>query len=83
MPSCQQAVTHYYGAGCALFMTNGQPYAELDVVSDCKQSLAATPDRCQYALDDLRSCWGSVKNPATTNSDCDCSQEQDAWIACD
>jgi hypothetical protein len=83
-PSCQQAVSHYYAAGCALFMTNGQQFAELDVIADCKGLLANSPSSaCDDALADLRICFNSVKTPATSNADCDCSAEQDAILTCD
>jgi hypothetical protein len=82
VPSCQQAVSHYYAAGCVLVMTNGQNYAELDIVADCKARIAAsTGDACDNALDDLRVCFGNVTSPAKSNADCDCSAEQDALVS--
>jgi hypothetical protein len=84
VPSCQQAVAHYYGAGCALFMTNGQPYSELETVANCKELLATAPNvSCEHALEDLRVCFGTVRSPATSNADCDCSVEQDALLTCE
>lgn len=81
VPSCQQAVSHYYGAGCLLVMQNGQPYAELDIVADCKARIAAsTGDACDNALDDLRLCFGGVVSPAHSDVDCDCTAEQDALV---
>lgn len=84
-PSCQQAVTHYYEAGCVLLNpANGQPYPVADVITNCKQLLEASPSAaCDDALADLRVCFGSVKSPIASNADCDCSAEQDAILTCD
>jgi hypothetical protein len=83
VPSCQQAVSHYYGAGCVLLATNGQPYPEIEIVNSCKELLATSPSRaCDEALEDLRICFGSVPSPASGNADCDCTREQDAILTC-
>lgn len=83
-PSCQQAVVHYYEAGCRLYTTTGQEYAGAEVVENCKQLLASSPsDACDGALEDLRRCFGGVPSPASNNADCDCSAEQDALFTCD
>lgn len=83
-PSCQQAVTHYYDAGCVLVnLQTGQPYPAAEVITNCKNLLAIAPDQCIDDLENLRSCWGSVKTPARTNADCDCSAEQDAILTCE
>lgn len=82
-PSCQQAVSHYYGAGCELRDSNGRPFTEGEIVASCKQSIAAsTSSDCDAALEDLRFCFDSVPSPAMTNADCDCSVEQDAVLTC-
>lgn len=83
-PSCQQAVDHYYGAGCRLVnLQTGVEFTAAEVIADCKGALAAAPDRCQDELDDLRSCWGGVRTPAASIADCDCSREQDAILTCE
>jgi hypothetical protein len=82
-PSCQQAVTHFYEAGCMLVDANGTPFTALEVIENCKGLLGAAPDQCLDDLDNLRSCFGSVKSPAMTNADCDCSAEQDAILTCE
>lgn len=82
-PTCQQAVSHYYAAGCALFRTNGMPIPELEVIESCKQLLATAPDPCVDDLADLRSCLGGVPLPSASNADCDCSEEQDAILTCE
>lgn len=85
VPSCQQAVTHYYEAGCTLVnLQTNQPFSAADVITDCKQLLATSPSSaCDGALEDLRVCFGNVKSPASTDADCDCTAEQDAILTCD
>ncbi len=83
VPSCQQAVTHYYGAGCKLVnLSTGAAYTQNEIIADCKNTIATFPARCETALEDLRFCFDSVPSPASTNADCDCSQEQDAVGTC-
>ncbi len=84
-PSCQQAVQHYYGAGCVLKnLTTGANYTESEVIVDCKRLLSTAPNStCEIALEDLRFCWDGVRSPAVSNADCDCSQDQDALLTCD
>jgi len=84
-PSCQQAVTHYYDAGCKLVdLSTGVDIPSSTVLSECKALLATAPNStCESALEDLRSCWGGVTSPAHNNADCDCSPEQDALLTCD
>lgn len=83
-PSCQQAVTHYYDAGCNLVnLQTGVAYSVAEVIANCKDLRAAAPDSCIDDMDNLQTCFGSVPSPARTNADCDCSAEQDAILTCE
>lgn len=81
-PSCQQAVSHYYAAGCVL-TSNGQPTSESDSLRLCQELLLDAPRQCEDDLADFRSCLGGVPTPSTTNTDCDCSPEIDALLTCE
>lgn len=81
-PSCQQAFTHYYSAGCTYYDLNtGQPIAVGTMIANC-QSAAASAGRCLDELNDWLYCNDSVPTPSTTNAQCDCSQEFMAAITC-
>jgi hypothetical protein len=82
-PSCQQAVSHYYGAGCRLVDVNGRPFTEAEVIGDCKGLLAVAPDSCVDDLEDLRFCFAGVPSPIGPVTDCDCTREQDALLTCE
>ncbi len=85
VPSCQQAVGRYYTSGCTFFDLSKAPpvpYTEAQSVADCQAVNAQVPDRCQAHFDDLMFCLDSVPAHATTNAQCDCSQEQDALFGC-
>jgi hypothetical protein len=79
VPSCQQAMTQYYAAGCALFDAQGNQYSALDATALCKGARSEAPSRCYDELDDLQVCLGA----AETDADCDCSAEQDAILTCE
>ena len=81
-PSCQDAWTHFYGVGCAVYnlATNPPtPYTLAEAIQGCQQVNAAVPDRCQSFFDDYQRCINGVKDSATC---ADCSQEQDALFGC-
>lgn len=80
-PSCQEAVSSFYAAGCVIVdLQTGQPFTEGDVILSCKQSLAAAPDQCQDELADLRSCFAGVANAQQCTT---CADEQDAILTCE
>lgn len=83
-PSCQRAVTHFYGAGCMFFdpMTM-QPYPAAQITSECLALTSSLPDQCDEAFADFRSCLGGVPSPATSSAQCDCTQEQMALLSCE
>lgn len=78
-PSCQQAVTHYYGAGCTFLNVNtGQATSQLEAIGACSQINAAVSDGCRGQFEVWLECIHSVPN----NTQCDCTQESDALFAC-
>jgi hypothetical protein len=81
-PSCQQAFTHYYAAGCAYHDVNGNPITADQMTQACLQDAANTPARCKDELNSFLFCNDEVPTPSTTNADCDCSQEQQAFVTC-
>lgn len=83
-PTCQEAIGHFYGAGCALFDTNGQPFSELVILEDCKRSLAIADDTsCEDEFADYRACLASVPSPGNAQSCSSCAAEQEALFTCD
>lgn len=80
VPSCQQAVTNFYGAGCAFInLQTNQPYTVNESIQSCKDTLVAVPDRCQSYFDDYMVCLDS----ATASTCANCGDEQDALFGCD
>jgi hypothetical protein len=75
-PSCQQAIGHYYSAGCT-YVDQGQ------VVTACQQTAAGASDSCQDDLDVWLVCNNSVPEGASMNSQCDCSEEFMALLRCE
>jgi hypothetical protein len=79
-PSCQDAMTSYYGAGCTFVdLQTNTPYTLNESILSCKQVNSAVPDQCRDKFDDYLFCLDGVAN----DSQCvDCAQEQDALGAC-
>lgn len=83
-PTCQQAVGHFYAAGCYFYdLQTNQPFSEGAIVSNCREALATAPPQCEDELADFRFCLAGVPSPVESNSDCDCSAEQEALLTCD
>ncbi len=85
VPSCQQAVTNYYGAGCTFLdlRTNPPtPYTLNESIVDCKGVNSAVPDRCQSYFDDYMFCLDGIRAPVTNATCGSCSSEQDALFGC-
>jgi hypothetical protein len=84
VPSCQEAVTHYYDSGCAFFdLETGDQISAGQAVSDCRFVLANAPPSCENDVEDLIVCLDSVPSDSTTNEDCDCASEQESLLTCD
>ena len=83
VPSCQDAMTSYYAAGCSFFdlTTNPPtPYSLNAVIVDCKNVNSAVPARCESYFADYMFCLDGVATEAQCT---DCSSEQDALFGCD
>lgn len=81
VPSCQQAMTHYYGAACVYRdATSGEDIPSSEMILTCRQILAEIPDACQSEMDDWLICNGSVAGQ--TDEGCDCSAELDTLVIC-
>ena len=79
VPSCQQAIVHYYDSGCSYFeLSTGDPISSGDMLTACRDLLTQSPSgTCDRALDNWLICTDEVPNLSTTNEDCDCSVEQE------
>ena len=83
VPSCQQAVDHYYSSGCAYYdLETGGQLGAGEVVARCRDALERAPASCDDALDDWLVCLDGVPDDASSNADCDCSQEQERLLTC-
>jgi hypothetical protein len=85
-PSCQQAIGHYYTAGCTYTDLDADPPSPISqgqMITLCQQSAIAAPDRCQDDLDAWLVCNGDVPSPSSSSSDCDCSKEFMALLRCE
>ncbi len=83
VPSCQQAVSHYYDSGCAYFDVEGTPITRNAVVSDCQYLLSDVPSSCENDFDMWLVCLDSTPANATTDAACDCSLEFEALLTCE
>lgn len=80
VPSCQEAVTHFYDVGCTFVnLQTNQPYSLNESILSCKDVNAAVPDRCQSFFDDYLLCLDSVQSDAACAN---CADEQDALFGC-
>lgn len=84
-PTCQDALTHYYSSGCDLYdLSPGSAvaFSEATAITDCVNLVETEPSECLGGVNDLIACFGSVPEPSTQNSQCDCSVEQTAVQEC-
>jgi hypothetical protein len=81
-PSCQQAMTSYYGAGCAFFGQDGSETPQNQALQSCVEIAVDNAPGCQDEFDDWLFCLDRVPGPPPTNAGCDCSQEIMALITC-
>ena len=77
-PSCFQAMTAYYGAGCAFQdLDTGQVIPQNQATGDC-QSEAGNAPACETQFGGWLACLEAT-SPA---EGCDCSTELMAYLAC-
>lgn len=82
-PSCQQAIGHYYQAGCSYYdLNSGAPIAAATMIANCQGAAAEAPAQCQDELDEWLVCNNEVPDHSTTNAQCDCSQALMSLLAC-
>ena len=84
-PSCQQALTHYYAAGCAYIDTSVSPptaLSQTQMITLCQNATAEAPKSCRNEIDAWLVCNNEVPTPSTTNDQCDCSTEFMALLRC-
>lgn len=84
-PSYQQALAHYYAAGCSYFDTSTNPptpIPESQEIGTCQNVAIAAPVSCRDELDGWLVCLDRVPGHAMNNADCDCSAEYMALLEC-
>jgi hypothetical protein len=84
-PTCQQAIGHYYSAGCSYFDGTVNPPAPIpqgQLVTACQDAAINAPASCQDELDTWLGCNNDVPTPSTTNEQCDCSVEYMMLLRC-
>jgi hypothetical protein len=80
-PSCQDAVTQFYSVGCGFYDLNtGDQYPAGEVIAQCRQALASSPESCEDEIGDFLECIANVDGAAECT---DCTDEQDATLTCD
>ncbi|MEO7735579.1 MAG: hypothetical protein ABIY55_31785 [Kofleriaceae bacterium] len=78
-PSCQQAISHYYAAGCRFVnLETGAEQSQSQAIAGCQSASSETPDRCDDEVDDWLRCIDST----SAAQQCDCSQEQMSILRC-
>lgn len=85
-PTCQQAIRHYYSAGCTysdLTTDPPTPIPESTFVANCQTITVEAPASCQDEIDAWLTCNNEVPSPAGSNEDCDCSFEFMALLRCE
>ena len=84
-PSCQQAMTHFYAAGCSYFdqTTNPPtPIAQAQMINFCQNAAANGPPNSHDELDAWLVCNDHVPDHATTSAQCDCSADYMMLLEC-
>jgi hypothetical protein len=80
-PSCQQAIAHFYGEGCAFFSTSGVETSQNGALEACLEISVDNAPGCDDELGDWLICLHNVERPPNAQS-CDCSQDLMALITC-
>ncbi len=86
VPSCPNAMAHFYGeSGCAFYDLSVTPQRRLtenEASLACRELLIAVPDRCQSYFDDWMFCLDGQRAPSTESQCMDCNTEFDALLGC-
>jgi hypothetical protein len=78
-PSCFDAFSHYYAAGCTLVDLNtGQQVSQGTVIAQCQTAAANEPANCRDEFDAFLSCI----NASTPAQQCNCSSDQMTLLQC-
>jgi hypothetical protein len=82
-PTCKESLTHYYDSGCVYFERTTNARIPLDdIIRRCQNELSRAALDCRDEWDDFLVCNNEVPSNSTTNAQCDCSPEQDAYQIC-
>lgn len=83
-PSCQEALTHYYNAGCHYIdLSTSMPIPLNTEIGNCFTAVSSgAPQRCLDKLNDWLVCNDEVMGPVTGDAACDCSQSLMAAVSC-
>ena len=78
-PTCSEAVSTYYAAGCVVTDVNGAPYSAGEWITVCRQDSAIVEGtQCEDEFDELMFCFAEV-----SVDDCAlCDIELDRLVAC-
>jgi hypothetical protein len=80
VPTCQQAVSNFYGVGCeVLDPFNNTPLSFDESLAECMTAIDVFPDQCHDELNEFLFCLDGV---STTNQCASCRDEQDAASDC-
>lgn len=79
-PSCFDAFTRFYAAGCTFVDLNtGQPIPQNTVIGECQSLAANAPAGCKDELDTWVSC---IDDSTPSSNQCNCSAVQMALLEC-
>jgi hypothetical protein len=84
-PTCQEAMTHFYAAGCFYRDTSTQQDISVSMmITRCQETLASAPTSiCRARFEDWVTCNNDVPDTAKTVADCDCSEALRDVSACE
>lgn len=82
-PSCQDAVGHYYSAGCMFHNNSGSAESESQFETNCQNTVNSSPENCADELDAFLNCLDDVPDATDGGTACNCSTEQTALNSCE
>lgn len=82
-PGCNEALTHYYAAGCAIQNPSNGANIPINVLIDfCESAPATASSTCVDDRDVWLTCSDSVPLPVASAGECDCMQTYAALLVC-